>query len=82
MKRLATAAIALTLAAGSVHAAGMGVRNERPDATPTEVHATAPISVPASAVLSARELSQRGISAKADVTVSDFSSSQPHSYER
>lgn len=83
MKRFATALVALSvLATGAANAAGMGTRNERPDASVATVQAENPVQVPASQVLSPREMNTRGITADTLVTVSDFSVKGRHSYER
>ncbi len=83
MKRFATALVALSvLATGAANAAGMGTSNERPDARVAAVQAENPVQVPAHEVLSTKELNNRGIAPETLITVSDFSVSGPHSYER
>lgn len=83
MKRFATALVALSvLATGAANAAGMGTRNERPDAPVASFQAENPVQVPASQVLSSKEMIERGVSPETLVTVSDFSVKGPRSYER
>lgn len=72
MKNIATLIGALVLAAGAAQASGLNPANADYDMPSAPVTAQNPVQVKAGDVLSSKELTQRGLSADAELTVSDF----------
>ncbi|MFC3629729.1 hypothetical protein ACFOM8_09760 [Paracoccus angustae] len=79
MKNLAALVGALVLAAGAAQAAGLNETNRHNDMPDAPVTAQNPVQVKAGHVLSGKELARRGLSADAQLTVSDFSAPGPRS---
>ncbi|MFC3168637.1 MULTISPECIES: hypothetical protein [Paracoccus] len=79
MKNIATIIGALVLATGAAQAAGLNETNSHNDMPTAPVTAQNPVQVKAAQVLSPSERARRGVSANADLTVSDFSAPGPRS---
>lgn len=79
MKTLATLVGAVVLVAGAAQASGLNVTNRHNDMPTAPVTAQNPVQVKAGDVLSTRELARRGLSADAELTVSDFTAPGPRS---
>lgn len=79
MKNLATLIGALVLATGAAQASGLNDTNRHNDMPKAPVTAQNPVQVKAGHVLSTKELTRRGLSADAELTVSDFSAPGPRS---
>ena len=79
MKNIATLIGALVLATGAAQASGLNETRGHNDMPTAPVTAQNPVQVKAGHVLSTKELSRRGLSADAQLTVSDFSAPGPRS---